>query len=198
MKNILQLVSKMVWKGKVIMICFFLFAACIPHDESLVPMDNHENLLSDDLVQGSEVSGLHKSTFTAHLSGANEVPPVDLNGQGQAIFKLSKDGTELHYKLIVANIENVTQSHIHCGDAGVNGPVVVFLFRSATGGVTQNGVLAEGVITSANIIARGSSAACMGGLATFANLLDKMRNGSAYVNVHTVAFPGGEIRGQVN
>ncbi len=198
MKNILQLVSKMVCKGKVIMICFFLLAACIPHDESLVPVDHHEDLLSENLVQGSEVSESNKRTFTAHLSGGNEVPPVDRNGQGQVIFKLSKDGTELHYKLIVANIENVTQAHIHCGNAGVNGPVVVFLFGFQAGGVTENGVLKEGVITSANIIARGSSAACMGGLATFANLLDKMRNGSAYVNVHTVAFPGGEIRGQVN
>jgi CHRD domain len=75
--------------------------------------------------------------------------------------------------------------------------VVVFLFGFVVGGVNQNGVLAEGTITSANIIPRGSSAACMGGLATFENLLERIRNGSVYVNAHTVAFEGGEIRGQI-
>ena len=200
MKNILKYVSKIVWKGKVILICFFLFAGCLQNDESLAPSDHHNDVLSDGIgtesAEPGSVSAYQKRTFTAHLSGANEVPAVDLKGAGEAIFNLSEDGTQLHYKLIVANINNVTQSHIHCGVAGANGPVVVFLFRLPAG-VTQNGVLAEGTITSANIIPRGASAACMGGLATFENLLERMRNGGAYVNVHTLAYPGGEIRGQV-
>ena len=201
MKNILKYVPKIVWKGKVILICFFLLAGCVQNDESLVPRDHHNDVLSDGIgtepAEPGSISAYQKRTFTAHLSGANEVPAVDLNGEGEAIFNLSEDGTELHYKLIVANIENVTQSHIHCGEAGVNGPVVVFLFGLNPAGVTQNGVLAEGTITSANIIPRGTSAACMGGLATFENLLERMRNGSVYVNAHTLAYPGGEIRGQV-
>ena len=49
-------------------------------------------------------------------------------GQAQAIFHLSEDGTELDFKLIASNIVDVTQSHIHCGLPGVNGPVVVFLY----------------------------------------------------------------------
>ena len=69
----------------------------------------------------------HNRNFVAHLSGDNEVPPVDTRAQGQAKFQLSKDGNELHFKLIAANIENILQAHIHCGAAGVNGPVVVFL-----------------------------------------------------------------------
>ena len=199
MKNFKTL-PEMLSKGKITVICAFLFVSCMLNDESLAP-EHHGDLISNDLAaesaDGSSVSSNAKRTFTAHLSGANEVPAVNLDGQGQAIFTLNEDGTELHYKLIVANIKNVTQSHIHCGIPGLNGPVVVFLFGFVAGGVTQDGVLAEGTITSANIIARGSSAACMGGLATFANLIDKIRNGGAYVNVHTVAFPGGEIRGQL-
>jgi hypothetical protein len=200
MKNNFRFIPKMVWKGKAMLICFFLFAGCLQHDEGLAPRDHHNGLLSDGIGTESEegaIASTVKRTFTAHLSGVNEVPAVDSDGQGEAIFNLSADGMELHYKLIVANIEDVAQAHIHCGEAGVNGPVVVFLFRSNSGPVTQNGVLAEGTITSTDIIPRPDSNACMGGLATFENLLERMRNGSAYVNAHTKAYPGGEIRGQI-
>jgi hypothetical protein len=135
--------------------------------------------------------------FVAPLSGAEEVLPVDTSARGLATLKLSKDGTELGYSLMVANIQNVTQAHIHCGAAGVNGPVVAFLFGLEPAGVSVNGILAEGVITDANIIPRPDSEVCPGGVATFDELLSKIRSGDAYVNVHTTAYPGGEIRGQI-
>lgn len=106
---------------------------------------------------------------------------MDTLAQGQAIFKLSKDGTALDFKLIVANIENVTQSHIHCGAQGVNGPVVVFLFGFLPMGVDVNGILAEGTITPENVIPRPDSESCPGGIANFEELLAKIRSGDAYV-----------------
>jgi len=129
--------------------------------------------------------------FVAHLSGDEEIPPVVTGGQGQAIFKLSSDGESLEYKLIVANIENVTQSHIHIAPAGTNGSVVAFLFGLVPGGVTVNGILAEGTITAANLV---------GPLAgqPLSALVDYLNNGGAYVNVHTTSYPGGEIRGQIH
>ncbi len=91
--------------------------------------------------------------FRAHLAGANEVPARDTIATGQAIFQLSDDGTELHYTLIVANINNVIASHIHLGAVGVNGPVVAFLAGPfAPGGGGTDGVLAEGTITAANLV----------------------------------------------
>ena len=45
--------------------------------------------------------------FAVHLSGDEEVPAVATCAQGQAIFHLSKDGSELHYKLIVADRKSV-------------------------------------------------------------------------------------------
>ena len=131
--------------------------------------------------------------FHATASGREEVPPNDSRGRGTATFKLSDDGTAISYRLIVANIENVTQAHIHIAPPGVNGPVVVFLFGFVAGGVTENGLLAEGTITQADLIAR--PAIGFGG--TMAELLAAMRSGNAYVNVHTVAIPAGEVRGQV-
>jgi hypothetical protein len=149
------------------------------------------------LFLATTVSAGDNRNYTASLKGRNEVPAVDSNGQGQAIFHLNEDGTALSYKLIVANIDNVTQSHIHCGTEGVNGPVVAFLFHLMPAGVTVNGVLAEGTITAADIIPRPDSPACPGGIASLADLLAKIESGQTYVNVHTLAWPGGEIRGPI-
>lgn len=155
------------------------------------------------LATVSSVTAASNRSFRTHLSGDEEVPPRETNAQGQAIFQLSKDGTELHYKLIVANIENVVASHIHVGAAGVNGPVVAFLAGPfPAGGGRTDGVLAEGVVTEGDLI---------GPLAgqPFSVLIDEIRNGNTYVNVHTNDgvgdpntgpgdFPGGEIRGQID
>jgi len=141
--------------------------------------------------------------FAVHLSGDEEVPVRATLAQGQAIFHLSKDGAELHYKLIVANIENVVAAHIHVGAAGVNGPVVAFLAGPfPAGGGRTDGILAEGTITAVNLI---------GPLVghPLSDLIAAMEAGGAYVNVHTndgVAppntgpgdFPGGEVRGQIH
>ena len=134
--------------------------------------------------------------FVAHLSGDEEVPSVATLAQGQAIFHLSKDGSALHFKLIVANIENVTQAHIHCGAVGVNGPIVVFLYGFGPV-VSPDGILSEGTVTGANVIPLPPSAACPGGVANFADLIAKMQTGGAYVNAHTTGHPAGEIRGQI-
>jgi CHRD domain len=138
--------------------------------------------------------------FQAHLSGDNEVPVVDTNAQGQATFKISEDEESLSFTLITANIVDVAQAHIHCGAAGVNGPVVVFLYPDAPPPILipgrSQGVLNEGTATAANLIPRASSAECPGGIANFDQLIAKMRAGETYTNVHTMANQGGEIRGQ--
>ncbi len=145
--------------------------------------------------------------FGTSLSGSEEVPANSSQAAGNAIFQLSQDGTTLSYKLIVANIENVFQAHIHMAAAGVNGPIVVWLYPSTApvaGPLGQgriDGVIAEGTITAANFV---------GPLAgqPMATLVGHLKNGNAYVNAHTndgVAptntgpgdIPGGEVRGQV-
>jgi hypothetical protein len=131
--------------------------------------------------------------FRTHASGGEEVPPNDSHATGQATFKLNDDGT-LSYKLIVANIENVTQSHIHVAPAGSNGGITVWLYPDAPPARlipgTSQGILAEGTITDAEVV---------GPLAGqgVARLLAEMRAGNTYVNVHTSQFPPGEIRGQI-
>lgn len=140
--------------------------------------------------------------FVAHLEGGQEVPVRETNATGQTVFTLSKDETQIEYRLIIANLDNVTAAHIHLAGAGVNGPVVAFLagdFPPAGGRV--QGVLAEGTITSANLVGP------LAGM-DFSVLVAAIRAGGVYVNVHTndgIApantgpgdFPGGEIRGQL-
>jgi hypothetical protein len=140
--------------------------------------------------------GAVDNRWSTHANGSGEVPANDSQGQAQAIFRLSEDGTELDFKLIASNITDVTQSHIHCGTPGVNGPVVVFLYGLGPT-VSPNGILSEGTVTNANVIARPSSAACPGGVENLEDVIEKMNSGGAYVNVHTVALPPGEIRGDI-
>ena len=65
--------------------------------------------------------------FRAILNGGNEVPPVRTNATGDAVFQLSADGTRLRFRLVIRNIAQVTQAHIHLGRRGQNGPVVAFI-----------------------------------------------------------------------
>ncbi|MEW6403930.1 MAG: CHRD domain-containing protein [Chloroflexota bacterium] len=98
-------------------------------------------------------------------------------------------------------MENVVAAHIHCGAAGVNGPVGVTLFMGTPGSGPVNGLLARGAITAPD-----PGNAC--GWVTLADVLAAISTGNTYVNVHTNDgvdpantgpgdFPGGEIRGQI-
>lgn len=59
--------------------------------------------------------------FGTHMTGAEETPPRPSRAQGQLNLRLQPDGTALGYKLLVANIEDVTQAHIHLAPPGVPG-----------------------------------------------------------------------------
>lgn len=135
------------------------------------------------------------TTPGAHLTGDGEVPPTGSAGVGQAVFQLSKDGSEVSYRLNIANIENTIMAHIHLAAAGVIGPVVVWLRPTAPPPPEAvpgrfDGVYATGTFSAANLV---------GPLAgqPLSALIDAMKAGDTYVNVHTSQFTGGEIRGQI-
>ena len=142
------------------------------------------------VAAGTTTAWAASQNHRTHLTGAEEVAAVVTGAQGQATFKIADDGQSIEYKLNVSNLDGVIQSHIHVGAAGVNGPVVVFLFGPVPGGVDAEGRLASGTFTSANLV---------GPLAghPLSDLIDAIESGNAYVNVHTVAHTGGEIRGQL-
>ena len=133
-------------------------------------------------------------TFGTHLSGDQEVPAVDTDAQGQAIFKVAKDGESISYKLIVANIDEVLMAHIHVAPAGTNGGIVVWLYPDGPPPQLipgrSDGVLAQGVITADDLVG------ALEGQGLEA-LIAEMEAGNTYVNVHTTTNGGGEVRGQI-
>ena len=126
--------------------------------------------------------------FSADLSGEAEVPPVETDASGTVEFEVIEGG--LSFTLTVMNGTGVTQAHIHIGGADENGPVAVFLFGPVGGGQDVNGELSSGVITDEDLVGP------LEGMNLDA-LIAELEAGNAYVNVHTLANPSGEIRGQI-
>ena len=91
---------------------------------------------------------------------------------------------------------NITQAHLHCGSAGNNGPVVAFLF--AMPGMLENedvdGSLSSGMLMFEDLI---QEADCGNEANNIASLYDGIKAGAIYLNVHSVANPAGEVRGQL-
>jgi hypothetical protein len=126
--------------------------------------------------------------FTSQMSGTEEVPPVDTTATGTAEFNLDTNGID--YQVSVSGISGVTAAHIHSGNVGENGPVIVTLFKSDTPSNQTNGVLVKGTITAADLEGpmQGKQ---------ISDLVSAMSSAGTYVNVHTEANPNGEIRGQI-
>jgi hypothetical protein len=136
--------------------------------------------------------------FKTELSGAQEVPEVVTDTSGSARIRFDRALSEVRFDLRVRRGVGVIQAHIHCAPAGINGPVVVFLFGPASPSVDVDGRLSRGVATNDDIIPQDPpSAACGVTINNVASLLEALRQGRLYVNVHTDANPAGEVRGQL-
>jgi CHRD domain len=124
--------------------------------------------------------------LTARLRGANEVPPADPDGRGQAFVDTGR--TRVSFALLWTNIGPPVFAHIHRGVAGVNGPVVVLFFDVPEPAGSPPAALPDTINAVAGSIA-GQDAAV---------LRDIRRHPSAYyVNIHNAEFLGGAIRGQL-
>jgi hypothetical protein len=116
--------------------------------------------------------------FTSKLAGNNEVPPVNTQATGMAQFQLSADGKELNYDLNTTNLPGFMMAHIHQGKAGENGQPVAPLS------------VGKGKITSSDF--KGPLAGKQ-----LSDLVDLMKGGATYANIHTQQHQDGEIRGQI-
>ena len=121
--------------------------------------------------------------YRAELSGTNEVPPTTTAATGEAILALSADTTSLHYRIQVSDIISITAAHIHSAQPGMNGPVAHWIY-DASGMKASGGTFGPGDPISGTIELTGT------------HLVD-LAKGNYYINIHTAAMSGGEIRGQV-
>ncbi|MBN1322161.1 MAG: CHRD domain-containing protein [Thermoleophilia bacterium] len=130
------------------------------------------------------------ATFTAELTGAEVVPPVDTQATGTATFSIDETGTRAYFKLTLSNINDVIASRLHEGKPGSNGSGLLILYPGPTVEGPFNGVIAQGYFNASALIGSLTGKT----IADFAVLL---QGGRAYVNVGTVQNPQGEIRGQI-
>jgi CHRD domain len=119
--------------------------------------------------------------LSTDLSGAEEAPgPGDADATGQADLTLNQGQGEVCFDLSWANIDGtVVAAHIHVGDAGAPGPVVVGLFMGTTFAGT------------------GQAAGCVGDVDPELSKAIRHDPSAYYVNVHSTVFPGGAVRGQL-
>lgn len=115
------------------------------------------------------------SVSKAKLSGAAVVPPPgDPNGHGSATVVAIPSENQICFTLVVRKIEPATGAHIHKGEPGEAGPVVVTLEPPAD----------------------GSSDGCVD--ARSRRVADIAANpGDYYINIHNDTFHDGAVRGQL-
>ncbi|HKI06613.1 MAG TPA: CHRD domain-containing protein [Thermoanaerobaculia bacterium] len=136
------------------------------------------------------------------LRGFEEVPATSTPGGGFFTATVNDAGTEVEWELSYFNIEgNVLQAHLHFGQKGVNGGIMVFLCSNLGNGPAgtqacpaKNGTI-SGTFTASNVLAVNAQSIAAGELGS---LLRGLRAGVVYANVHTDQLPGGSIRGQLN
>lgn len=160
------------------------FTLTEPQEADLLAGLLYTNVHSTGTYSGGEIRAQLLATsagesqyFTPLLQVSQSVSanPITSEGSGRATVLLDKITRKVFVTGSFANLSsNITVTHIHGGAAGSSGGVVVGLLAAGT---------TTGTITGTDIVR-----------ATFA---DSMINGLAYINIHSVTYGGGEIRGQL-
>ena len=139
--------------------------------------------------------------FRATMNGANEIPARTTTATGTADFSYLND--VLSWTVTLNNITNISGAHIHIGSATESGGILLPLGTTGAGGTLTNSGFTGSIARSAF-----APPASPNDQVTFDQLLQRMRAGTVYVNIHTSDpnlsgnntqgdYPGGEIRGQI-
>ncbi|HEU4658442.1 MAG TPA: CHRD domain-containing protein [Capillimicrobium sp.] len=149
---------------------------------------------------GGGPHGNASASFKAWLNGYQEVPAISTRATGT--FEAALTGAEaISWRLTYRDLEGaVQQAHVHFAQPGVNGGVSVFLCSNLAGAPAGTQpcppppATITGTITPASVVGPADQGIAPG---EFAELLAAMRARSTYANVHSSAFPNGEMRGQI-
>jgi hypothetical protein len=137
----------------------------------------------------------------ARLTGFQEVPPVSTVARGKFTGEVNQAATELQYEISYSDLEGaVIMSHIHFGQKGVAGGIMIWLCGTAaspgpagTPVCPASGTVSR-TVTAADVVGPAGQGISAG---EFAEALRAIGSGNAYANVHSTKFPAGEIRGQI-
>ena len=136
------------------------------------------------------------TVFVAALRGPEETPSILSQARGRFRAVVSDDGSSIDYTLTYEGfLTPVAVAHIHIGQKGVAGNVTIFLCGGGGRPTCPSpGGTVTGTITAADV---GAIATQELAARDLPKVLRAMRAGLTYVNVHTMAHGGGEIRGQI-
>ena len=142
------------------------------------------------------------SKIEERLTGYEEVPALSTTGNGKFEARVSRFSDKIEYRLSYRDLEGtVTQAHIHLGQEAVNGGISVFLCSNLGNGPagTQacppQPATISGTIEADDVIGPADQGIAAG---EFDELIDAIRAGVTYANVHSSLYPGGEIRAQLD
>jgi hypothetical protein len=144
-----------------------------------------------------------KADVSALLSGFSEVPPISSDAGGIFMARLERDDRMLEYRLAYRDLsDEILSAHIHFGQETGTGGVIAWLCAApGTSGAPSNTPTCEGLsgIVEGSLgpddVVGPEDQGIEPGEADAA--LEALRGGFTYVNVHSAAFPSGEIRGQI-
>lgn len=122
------------------------------------------------------------------LTGMEEVPPVNTNGTGIALFDLLDN--HINFKVNVTMLKNIQSAQIYRGEFGQNGEIIISLLNSSSPIDVHNGTLVKGQLTAKDLVGSLKGK-------TINELVQLFNNTKAYLNIHTEQYPNGEIRGQI-
>ena len=154
------------------------------------------------VVATGALAGSSGFVARAALTGYQEVPAISTTANGTfraEITATNKIKFRLHYEDVEGGA--VTQAHIHFGQKGVTGAIVVFLCTNLGNGPKGTPACPaapatiEGTLTADDMTSLAASQGIAAG--EFGELRRAIRNGFAYVNVHSETYGGGEARGQL-
>jgi hypothetical protein len=135
--------------------------------------------------------------FRATLTGAQEVDESGSPAVGEISVRFDKGFTQLDVNLKVGQntVGTITRAHFHCARPGENGPIIFGLFDPGPFPVSDR---VKGTLTNADLNPGQDCEPTTGRVVNnIASLAFAMRDGLIYANVHTIAFPAGELRGQM-
>jgi hypothetical protein len=153
----------------------------------------------DDRGKGHDRDG--RFTVRADLEGFQEVPAVSTVASGRFRAFVDSKANTITWKLNYEGLQGaVQQAHVHFGQLSVNGGVSFFLCSNLGNGPAGTQTCPEGpaeltgVITPELVVGPTVTGIEAGAMA---EIVAAIRNGTAYANVHSAKWPGGEIRGQL-
>ena len=158
--------------------------------------------------KGNNGNGKGNGTATTDLSGFQEVPVVITTGDAELRLVMNESARTIDYTLTYSGLQaDITQAHIHVAQKGVNGAIVLWLCKTAGVQPTDPQVSAltplcpgarsgtvSGTLRDANALGNTAQQLAAGNLD---DAFIAIEHGVAYGNIHTIASPGGELRGQI-